>query len=100
MSDDSKIICYQKTLRPRFSDLQRRYGLTALAFFGSQARGEARPDSDLDVLAEFSDTPSLFRILELESELSELLGVRVDLALRQSLRPDVARHALAELVPL
>lgn len=46
--------------------------------FGSVARGEAGPDSDVDLLVEFEDGSSLFDLLELSDELRALLGVEVD----------------------
>ena len=60
----------------------RRYGIRRLALFGSNVRGTARPDSDVDLLVEFEPgaTPGLLRMAEIELQLSELLGGRrVDL---------------------
>ena len=100
MSDQSQIAEYRDKLRAHFPELAQRHRVKSLAFFGSRVRGEGRPDSDLDVLAHFQVTPTLFGILALENELSDLLGVHVDLVLRESLRPAVARQVLADLVPV
>jgi uncharacterized protein len=96
----AQITEYRAKLQAHFPDLADRYRLSSLAFFGSRVRGDERPDSDLDVLARFQETPSLFTILALENELSDLLGIKVDLVLHNSLRPAVARQVLSELVPL
>src|SRR4051794_233041 len=100
MNDHARITEYRAKLRAHFSEFADRYGVESLSFFGSRARGDERPDSDLDLLAHFRVTPSLFTILALENELSDLLGVHVDLVMQESLRPSVARRVLADLVPL
>ena len=71
-----------------------------LALFGSQLKGTARPDSDIDLLVEFdpAHTPSLFGVAAMEIELSELLGGRkIDLRTPQDLsryfRDEVVRTA-------
>jgi len=68
--------------------LQAR-GVRSLAIFGSTARNEARPDSDVDVVVELDATRrlSLTELSDIKFYLTDLLGVRVDLALRNRLRP-------------
>jgi predicted nucleotidyltransferase len=82
----------------------RRYQAKELALFGSAARGDLRPESDIDLLVEFLPEAEvdLVEHLAAERELSELLGRRVDLvskrALRNALREEVlsqARHIYA-----
>jgi hypothetical protein len=60
-----------------------------LGVFGSYARGENTPNSDLDILVEFGVRINLFDLVGLEQELSELLGVRVDLVTERALSPYV-----------
>lgn len=91
---------YRDRLRGELPALAARYGVASLGLFGSYLRGTQRPDSDLDVLVTFSDPPGLFRLVELEDHLSELLGVRVDLVLRDSLKPHVGERVLREAVPV
>ena len=87
-------------LREELPDLRARYGVEALSIFGSRVQGEARPESDVDVLVEFSRTPGFFGFIELEDELSAKLGVKVDLVMKTALRPRIGRRALAEAVPI
>lgn len=87
-------------LRERLPDLERRYGVTGLAVFGSSVRGDARPDSDIDILVDFVTPPSLFRLVALEGELSALLGRPVDLVPKRALKPRIAGRVLAEAVPV
>lgn len=58
-----------------------------ISFFGSFARGEAGPGSDLDILVEFSDRKSLLELVRLERELSDRLDMRVDLLTVKSISP-------------
>jgi len=75
-----------ETLRQRLCealpDLTTPHGVKQLWLFGSRVRGEEGPESDLDVLVEFDETPSLFGVIRLENELTELLGVQVDLVMK------------------
>lgn len=71
-------------------DLCTRYCLSSLAVFGSVARGEQRPDSDVDILATFVGGPDLRRFMGLKLYLESTLGMRVDLATPDDLK-DFAR---------
>lgn len=86
-------------LQQQLPDLHRRYGVRDLWLFGSYVRHEQSKDSDLDVLVTF-DNPhlSLIQFIQLELELSELLGVKVDLVERDSLKSTVSQHILHEVV--
>jgi predicted nucleotidyltransferase len=76
MDRDSAI----RTLRAHEAEL-RALGVQRLSLFGSLARGEAGPDSDVDLAAEFNREMSvgLFRFAEINERLRELLGTAVDL---------------------
>lgn len=89
-----------ESLRQHLPALARRYHVASLGLFGSHVRHENRADSDLDVLVTFTEVPSLFRLVELENHLSDLLGVRVDLVMRDALKPEIGRRVLAEVVPV
>ena len=78
--------------------LAERYHVSYLGLFGSYLKGTQRPDSDLDILVSFSEVPSLFRLIELENYLSDILGVKVDLVVRESLKPRIGEKVLHEVV--
>ncbi len=77
-----------------------RHGAHNVRLFGSVARGEAGPDSDLDLLVELEKGRSLLDHAALVIELESILGCRVDVATEQGLRPRVRERVLAEAVPL
>jgi hypothetical protein len=68
--------------------------------FGSYVRDEQGPHSDVDVLVEFDEVPSLFEFIRLEDELARVLGRRVDLVMRDALKPGIGRMILQEVVPV
>ena len=65
----------------------RAFGVKSLSVFGSLVRGEAGPDSDIDLLIEFDGRASFDRYMELKFRLEELLGVPVDLVIPRTLKP-------------
>jgi predicted nucleotidyltransferase len=90
----------QSTLRQHLPSLAQRFGVCSLSLFGSYVRRENRPDSDLDVLVSFSRAPSLLHFIELENYLTDLLGIKVDLVMRDALKPGIGQRILAEIVPI
>ena len=80
----------------------RRFQVGRLAVFGSAARGEMRPDSDVDLLVEFRPEAEIgfIEYAGLMLALSELLGRKVDLVSRPALRPLLRDAILSEALPL
>jgi uncharacterized protein len=74
------------------------YGVKSLALFGSVARGEARPDSDVDLLVEFNRPVGLFGLIALQLRLEELLGCPVDIGTWDSLKAPIRSHVMEECV--
>lgn len=78
--------------------LRERFKVETIGIFGSYVRGEQKRNSDVDVLVEFSDSPSLFEFAEMEDFLSQKLGVKVDLVMKDSLKPRIKDSSLSEAV--
>ena len=89
-----------RRLHEHLPDLRKRYGIKWLALFGSYARGDQRPESDLDVLVEFEVAPHLIQLIEVEDQLSALLDVKVDLVLKRALKPRIGERVLREAVEI
>ncbi|MEM4406360.1 MAG: nucleotidyltransferase family protein [Candidatus Methanomethylicaceae archaeon] len=88
------------TLRDHLPELRERYGVTSLGVFGPYVQGRQRKRSDMDVLVEFGHAPTLFRFIDLQEELSALLGVKVDLVSRKALNGEIGRRILEEVIAL
>lgn len=84
-----------RRLRP---ELAKRYPIKELGVFGSYARGEQRPDSDLDVLVDFDGPVGLLDFVGLKQDLSDHLGVDVDLVMAEAPKPRIWRRIRAEAV--
>lgn len=98
MNPDRSLMTFLNVLRQQKKSLAERYGVESLEIFGSYVRGEQKPDSDLDVLVTFREEPSLLTFIRIENDLSDALGVKVDLVMKDSLKPAIGKHALREAV--
>ena len=76
------------------------HGAKNVRVFGSTARGEDRPDSDVDLVVDLDKGIGLFALEALRRELSEILGVPVDVAPSDSLRPRVREEVEREAIPI
>ena len=87
-----------RVLTERAVEIRRRFAVKDLAIFGSTARDETRPRSDLDVLVAFEGPAKFDRFMDLKFYLEDLFGVPVDLvtktALRPELRPQIEEEAI------
>ena len=92
----------RKILEAQKPYLTEKYGVRVVGVFGSYVRNEQRPDSDLDILIDLSRPSkiSLIGLVELEYDLSDLLGVKVDLAIKKNLRKRIGERILSEVVPV
>lgn len=93
---------FMTRLRDRQADLKAQYHIKQLGIFGSYVRGEAQPESDLDLLIEFESGyhVGLLTFCHLENYLSELLGIKVDLVMKESLKPKIGQQILSEVMYL
>lgn len=80
--------------------LHEHYQVREIGIFGSYVRQEQTQTSDVDVLVEFSETPSLLKFINLENYLTDNLGVKVDLVHKGGLKPRISKQILAEVVYL
>jgi hypothetical protein len=79
-------------------ELRERYKIKEIRIFGSYARGEQKRESDVDILVDFYEIPDLFKFIEIEEYLEDLLGVKVDLVRRPVLRKELRDEILKEAV--
>jgi hypothetical protein len=89
-----------KLLKQLLPDLQLTFGVRSLGIFGSYVRGEQRRKSDIDILVDFDRDPTLFTFIRLENRLSSELGLKVDLVMKDALKPAIGRHILQEVIPV
>lgn len=86
--------------RSEVLELADRHGVQVLGVFGSVARGEDRPDSDIDLLVELPAGMGLFAVARVQNELEELLSAPVDLIPESGLKAGVRQAVEADLVRL
>lgn len=79
-------------LRAHKATLAERFGVTHLALFGSAARDETGPDSDIDILVSFDGPATSKRYFGVLFYLEDLLGRQVDLVTDKALRPELRPH--------
>ena len=89
-----------KMIRSQLPFLRARYNVNTIELFGSYVHGEQQSFSDLDVLISFLEPPGLFEFVEIENYLSDMLGVKVDLVMKEALKPHIGERILAEAVPV
>jgi uncharacterized protein len=81
------------------AELAEEFGVTAMYLYGSVARNEAGPESDVDVLVELDGGPmSYFKFFRLQERLSKILGAEVDLGMPDTLRDRIRDEVLKEAI--
>lgn len=85
-------------LIPLHQELKNRYGVTSLFLFGSVARDEATPRSDVDLLVEFEHPVGLIEFIGLQQNLELILGCKVDLGTKRSLKIKLQDKIFAEAI--
>lgn len=85
-------------LRAHTEELRSTFAVRTLSLFGSVARDEAGPGSDVDLLVEFDRAVGLFHFIRLKDRLAEILGCDVDLATPDALKRQLRDRILAEAV--
>jgi predicted nucleotidyltransferase len=97
VKDLATILAELRALQP---ELKKRYPIREMGVFGSYVRGDQREDSDLDVLVDLGDGMTLIDLVGLQLEISDALGLKVDLAMKDALKPRIEKRILAEAVML
>ncbi len=87
-------------LRRMQPDLRRRYPIRGMGVFGSCVHGRQTESSDLDVLVELGEGIGLLEVAGLQQALSDALGVKVDLVMKDALRRRIGRRIMSEVVML
>ena len=97
---DMELEALLKKRRKEILETASKHGAFDVRVFGSVARGEARPDSDIDFLVRLEPGRSLLDLARLLRELQVLLGCKVDIVTEAGLRPRIRLHVLQEAPPL
>jgi predicted nucleotidyltransferase len=87
-------------LQQHKEELRAKYKVKEIGVFGSYVRGQQKKQSDIDILVEFEVVPGLLKFIELEDYLSELLGIKVDLVRKSSIREELRDTILQEVAML
>ena len=82
----------------RHRDQLTKLGVKSVAIFGSVARGEDRPDSDVDILVEFDGRATFDRYMDTKFYLEELLGRKVDLVTPKAIKPRMKPYIMQDLI--
>lgn len=85
-------------IRAEQETIRSQYLVKSLLLFGSVARDQAMPGSDIDLIVEFNQPVGLFHFIGLKQYLEEILGCKVDLATYRSLKPHIKQQVLEEAV--
>ena len=85
-------------IRNSMPTLRDKYKVKTISVFGSYVRGEQGKRGEIDILVDFSETIDLFAFIELESFLSETIHMKVDLVMKDTLKPRIRDSILKEAV--
>jgi predicted nucleotidyltransferase len=86
--------------REEILSIAERYGARNVRVFGSRARGEGRPDSDIDILVTVRDHASLLELVAIKQDLEDLLGSTVHVVTEDAISPYFREQVLREAVAL
>ena len=85
----------KKIINSHRTELEERFKVKSIGIFGSYVRGEATPESDIDILVEFKETVGLL-FIHLANFLEEILENKVDLLTYEAIKPNRKRYILEE----
>ena len=85
---------------PQIQDITRKNGAVNVRLFGSMAKGNATPSSDLDLLVDLAPGKDLLDIIGIKLELEAIIGIRVDVVTEKGLSKHLREKILREAKPL
>lgn len=88
----------KRILRENKEDLKKKFKMKEIGIFGSFVHNLQKEESDVDILVEFEEIPSLLKFIHIENYLSKLLGVKVDLVTKKALKPYIGEIILKEVI--
>ena len=100
MKERKTLRVIEKKLNENEAILRGKFNVKELGIFGSYVRREQKNKSDVDILVEFYKPPDLFAFIELEDFFSALLGIKVDLVMKSTLKPRIRERILKEAIYL
>ena len=83
-------------IKENLPELQREYKINFLKLFGSYAKNQQNPDSDVDILVDFNEVINLIQFIKLKNALSEMLNMNVDLVMENALKKRIKNKILEE----
>lgn len=90
----------KEVLAKHKDELKERFKVKEIGIFGSYVKKMQRKKSDVDILVEFSETVDLFTFVELGDYLNEILGIKVDVVMKDTLKPRIKERILSEAIYL
>ena len=93
-----KIEQIKKILTSQKDILKNKYDVKEIGIFGSYVNGNYNEESDIDILVEFSKPIGLIKFIKLEEYLKDMLGIKVDLVLRDGIKPALKSNILKQAV--
>lgn len=99
MSNIQTLTGIKGLLKTHEKELYEKHGIKQIGIFGSYLRGDATEISDVDILIEFKKDAGagLLKFIKIENYLSDLLGIKVDLVEKASLKPNIGTRILKEV---
>ncbi len=94
---DSNLILKEE-IKDKIISILVKHGIKRILVFGSHARNEATPTSDIDLIVDFPEGTSLLDHVGIEIELSEALNMKIDLLSRNGISPYIKDHILKEAI--
>ena len=89
----------KETLKEKLPEIKEKYGVKNLYIFGSYVRGEQTPESDIDILVEFEKGKKIFdNYMDLKFYLEELFGKKVDLIIKEAVKPRLKKYIYKEAI--